>query len=360
MSIALVRNHFRLKNMKNVILLCGMRFLTFFCLAIMLSLSSTARCQERYRLVFWNVENLFDVWDDTTKNDDAFTPSGENHWTSQRYETKLSHICKTLVALGDSGKGRHSMPMLVGMAEVENDKVLRDLCNGTPLRRYRYGYIHFESPDQRGIDNALLYRQKEFSPFLAETVRVSDSVEGFFTRDILLVGGVTRQGDTLFAIIVHMPSKRGGTTSERRRMVVAGRLRETMEQVRQAYPGAAIVVAGDFNASPTEREIKVVLMHGLGGRFINLMEHMEPGRGSYKYLDHWSFIDQIIVSANMLEGESGLFLSGREAHLFDAPFLLLDDEKYLGKKVFRTYQGIKYQGGYSDHLPVYIDMEHRR
>lgn len=333
-----------------------MRFLTFLFIIAVLMSPHKAMGQGCYRLVFWNVENLFDIMDDTTRNDEAFTPAGDNHWTMERYNKKLSMICKTLVALGEDGGSGSGMPMLIGMAEVENDKVLRDLCRGTPLRRYRYDFVHFDSPDRRGIDNALLFRRKEFTPFLSKTVYVSDTSNGFFTRDILLVGGVTRTGDSLFVLVNHFPSKRGGMEAERRRELVARRLRTVMDSIRMLYPSAAVVAMGDFNASPNDREIAECLMRHNDGCYINLMEKMEHGKGSYKYQDNWSFIDQIIVAAGMMDGRCGLKVKDGEAHLFDAQFLLLDDEKYLGKKLFRTYQGQKYLGGYSDHLPVYVDL----
>ncbi|MBQ6098054.1 MAG: endonuclease/exonuclease/phosphatase family protein, partial [Bacteroidales bacterium] len=110
-------------------------------------------------MAFWNVENLFDTQDDSTRNDDDFTPAGKNNWTAKRYKTKQQNLCKTIIAMGStSQKGsKLEMPLAIGLAEVENGKVLRDLCNGTPLRKFKYKYIHYDSPDKRGIDNALLY-----------------------------------------------------------------------------------------------------------------------------------------------------------------------------------------------------------
>ncbi len=347
--------------MEKRFLLRRMCFLTF----LFLSLSS-AFCQKNtncdsYRLVFWNVENLFDIWDDSTRADEAFTPEGEYRWTNKRYKTKLQHLCQTLVAIGNDHMEKLHMPLLIGMAEVENDKVLRDLCKGTPLRRYHYEYIHFESPDKRGIDNALLYRRGQFKPFLSQTIPVSDSSADFYTRDILLVEGCLPNGDTLIILVNHFPSKRGGATADLRRMNIARTLRYTLDTLALVHPQAAVMAMGDFNAAPGEPEIREGLMKGQltpDNHFVNLMETIEPGRGSYKYQDQWSCIDQIIISRNLMEHASGnairFFTDG--ACIFEGDFLLLEDEKYLGKKIFRTYLGMRYKGGYSDHLPVYIDL----
>ena len=317
------------------------------------------------------MENLFDTWDDSTCNDDAFTPEGDNHWSDKRYRTKLNGIFKTIAAIGQAGGQRDMMPMAIGLAEVENDKVLRDLCQGTPLRRQGYRFIHFDSPDLRGIDNALLYRPDIFTPFLSQAISVSDSIH--HTRDILLVEGVTAQGDTLILLVNHFPSKLGGADAQERRMWIAAKLRAVMDTLQSNHPCAGIVVTGDFNASPSETEIYHHLVHNGNEAFVNLMELVAPGVGTHKYQGNWTCLDQIIVSRNLLadgDRRSGgmhalqsclsvphLLIDGGSAHIFDADFLLVDEEKNLGKKPFRTYIAMKYQGGYSDHLPVYVDLK---
>lgn len=336
------------------------KYLTFQFLLLSLIISTNVQGQSELRIVFWNVENLFDIWDDSTKADDAFTPEGDYHWTMKRYRTKLSHLSQTIVALGDKGEGRLQMPILIGMAEVENDKVLRDLCRGTSLRRYHYNYIHYESVDRRGIDNALLYRSDQFRPYHSESINISDTANGFYTRDILQVEGVTLSGDSLIVIVNHFPSKRGGITADRRRMQIARELRRRMDDICADHPQAAVIVVGDFNASPSEPEIREGLMRREEDStvtFVNLMETIPPGRGSYKYQDYWSCLDQIIVSKNLLDGRIPLQHTDTVGHIFAAPFMLLDDAKHLDQKIYRTFLGQRYQGGYSDHLPVYIDLK---
>lgn len=334
-----------------------MRFLTFLFTAIIAFQCQSAVAQNYMRIAFWNVENLFDTQDDSTRNDDSFTPNGENHWSTKRYQTKLRNLYKTITAMCGNGE-EFNPPIIIGLAEVENDKVLRDLCQSTPLRKMGYSFVHFDSPDLRGIDNALLYRKELFTPIHAEAISLSDSNKAFFTRDILLVQGVTTLGDTLIMLINHFPSKRGGANADKHRKEAANKLREIMDSIGAAHASSAIIVTGDFNASPNEPEVVPILVstHPKGAAYINLMSCIESGRGSHKYQDNWSCIDQIIVSSNLTDGSLGIHTVTPCAQIFDAEFLLVDDEKYLGKKPFRTYLGPRYIGGYSDHLPIYIDI----
>ena len=326
----------------------------FFYIAVASPLKSAA--QDCYRLVFWNVENLFDTWNDSTRNDDEFTPTGRNRWSQKRYKTKLNHIYQTIAALGDDSCGHLNMPLVVGLAEVENDKVLSDLTKGTPLRHSNYRYIHFDSPDARGIDNALLYRKELYKPYFSQAINVSN--KQLTTRDILLVEGTDLNGDTLIFLVNHFPSKRGGETADKHRSSIAKRLRLLMDTLSAAHKSAVIIVMGDFNASPDDTQVMGEIAKDNDNSFVNLMANAKAGEGSYNYQGHWSFIDQIIVSKNVTTDNSGspFRLKTKQGRAFRAGFLLIDDEKNLSEKVYRTYLGVKYQGGYSDHLPVYIDL----
>ena len=316
--------------------------------------------QKDYRLVFWNVENLFDTHDDTTKNDDAFTPTGTNHWNSQRYRTKVQHLCQALTALGERGDGRFDMPVVVGLAEVENARVLRELCRGTGLRRFGYDFVHFDSPDARGIDNALLYRKKAYRPFLCQAITMSDSSRGWLTRDLLLVEGTLTTGDTLMLLVCHLPSKRGGSNAERQRMYVAQRLRTVMDTLLAAHPTAATVVMGDFNSEPYE--LRGILTPEGDSSYRNLMGGAPPGTGSYLFQGHWSWLDQMLVSRTLLPGDSVgcLELLQEQGQRFEADFLMTESPQHLDRAPRRTFQGWHYLGGYSDHLPIYIDLQRRR
>ena len=317
-------------------------FIAVVIVIILLPASAYAQKGWRWTMAFWNVENYFDTRRDTLKDDCAFTPEGDNHWTPRRYQDKQNKIFKTIAAM--------QWPVVVGMAEVENDHVLRDLCRNTPLRKMSYDFVHFESPDQRGIDCALLYRKGLFEVFEARNIYVSDTAEGFYTRDLLLVGGVLNDTlgttDTCYILVNHWPSKRGGATADRYRMAIAQRLRHTMDSLQRNHPAALVLAMGDFNATSDEEAISRGL--GFDGEernpegFYNLMHSMPRGEGSYKYRDTWSTIDQMIANRKLT------------VELFAPDYLLVDDEKYMGRKPFRTYTGMTYLGGYSDHLPVMV------
>lgn len=287
-------------------------------------------------VAFWNVENFFDIHNDTLKDDDDFTPYGRNHWNNARYEKKRNDIYKTILALGDEREGA---PMLVGLAEVENEYVLRYLCRGTPLRMAHYGWVHFESPDRRGVDVALLYRTDLFALQWAKAIDVSDTAVDFYTRDLLLTKGVTSRGDTIYVAVCHLPSKLGGDWAEKQRVRIAGVLRHTLDTIATLHPHAYVVAMGDFNSDPQALDVTTE-------GFTNLMSGQGAWTGSYKYREQWSFIDQILVSDNLLPLIRG------EAGRLEADFLLELDRRYGGCKPRRTYAGYRYRGGVSDHLPV--------
>lgn len=307
-------------------------------LIILFPTFAAAQQDARRCIAFWNVENFFDIHHDTLKNDYEFTPEGTYHWSYNRYLDKRNKIFKMLATL--------DYPAIMGLAEVENSTVLQDLCLGTPLRQKGYRYIHYESPDKRGIDCALLYREDCFKLLETQAINVSNSEKNFFTRDILLVVGVLGEGDTCCLLVNHWPSKSGGSKTRRRRMAVAQLLRHTMDSLALAHPNALVLAMGDFNASPDEEAIRKGMGFGRTGRndegFTNLMITIPKGEGTYKYQGSWSCIDQIL---------SNRFLT---PIIIQPEYMLLPDTRYLGVKPFRTYLGLRYQGGYSDHLPIAI------
>ena len=294
----------------------------------------------RWQMAFWNVENFFDTQHDTLKEDIAFTPMGENHWTAKRYADKRNKIYKMVAAM--------QWPAIVGLAEVENDRVLRDLCLYTPLRKQGYEFVHYESPDKRGIDCALLYRKGVFKVFESRRIDVSDSTENFYTRDILFVGGVLGEKDSCYIFVNHWPSKRNGAVAERHRIEIARLLLGLMDSLQQEHPTALVLAMGDFIAAPEEDAISKGLGFEGGCRnaagLYNLMCKMAVGEGSYKYKDTWSRIDQMIANRELT------------AEVFAPDFMLTDDTRYMGMKPFRTYSGMRYLGGYSDHLPIIVSI----
>lgn len=316
------------------------------------------------RVVFYNVENLFDTRDDTLTLDDEFTPRGEKRWTRARYEAKLLSVARVVRAAGGE-----ECPLLVGLAEVENRWVLRDLAARTSLAGAGYGVLHRDSPDPRGMDVALLYRREWFRVVDSAFLRVPLSPES--TRDILYCEGVLAGRDTLHVFVCHFPSMRGGERrSEWKRGRAASVLRAKIDSLQRARPSAAVLVMGDFNGAfgtPALRLLRLrdpgPLAAGASGRLACADTVLydtgcwlrRTGRGTYRYQGRWQTLDHIVVSGSLLNGARPLRAASRLA-VFDAGFLLETDRSSFGRKPFRTYAGPRYLGGYSDHLPVYIEL----
>jgi hypothetical protein len=309
---------------------------------------------QEYTVMFYNVENLFDTVDDTTKDDDEFLPGGSRRWTEKRYWQKINALSRVIAAAGG-----WEPPALIGLCEVENENVVRDLAYGSVLAGAGYKVIHRESPDTRGIDLALLYR--------ADIVRVADCRswipdmamgEVFDSRNLLYIKTFFG-ADTLHLILCHWPSRRGG-------MLAAGDVRESMAQLvrikadsLQSSSGnkASIIVTGDFNAAPNDTLMTLITS---GGHLINTAKTVaDSGKGSYRYQGRWEMIDQILVSYSVTDTVGPLYIDPLSFRVFDAPFLLADDPDYPGNKPFPTYDGFRWSGGYSDHLPVLITVTHR-
>lgn len=318
-----------------------------------------------YRIMFYNVENLFDVDNDSLTNDEEFTPDGVRYWTEYRYKQKLNNIYKVIVALGG-----WELPQIVGLSEVENRKVLDDLLNYTPLYKSDYKIVHYDSPDRRGIDVALLYRSSFFTPFFHTPINVKWPVNigTGTTRDILLVSGVTNNGDTLHIFVNHWPSRWGGQMeTEEKRMYVAQLLKKQTDSIFKADSDARVIIMGDLNDYPTDRSLTESLKAETqftnikSNKLYNLSYYLQEVKkeGTHKYDGRWGVLDQIIVSGTLLDTTNMIYTSIDDIHIFSQDFLLEKDDKYTGNKVNRTYIGYKYHGGYSDHLPTYLDIRRK-
>lgn len=312
------------------------------------------------RFVFYNTENLFDTYDDPAKIDEEFLPWGIKGWNRERYEDKLHKIFKVMVNIGG-----WELPDLIGLCEIENRAVLEDLLNKTPLSREKYGIIHEDSPDARGIDVGFLYRRDKFLPIEHEAIHIDLPDDSVTTRDILRIKGALDKRDTVHIFICHFPSKRGGqAVSEPKRIYVAGVLRAKVDSLLAADPDAAIIITGDFNDEPLNISIHDVLKAGGNWNemdsdsLYNFMyrKQADDGRGSYKYGGFWDMLDQFIVSKGLMEGRKGIYVSPSSGQIYEAPWLLEEDPEAPGMKPFRTYGGAYYYGGYSDHLPIYLDI----
>ncbi len=313
-----------------------------------------ARAQENQLIVmFYNTENLFDTEDDPEKTDEGFTPEGNYHWTKARLYKKLNNLARVILASGEWDN-----PSIIGLCEVENRNVLQMFTQYTALKSVGYRFIHYESPDPRGIDVALLYNPDDFMPLISRPIRVkNEKGELLQTRDILYVKGLVRDIDTLHIFVNHWPSKYGSVAgSLPRRFAAALTLKQQVDSL--LHQGEAnILIMGDLNDNPFDISVKDVLQACIDtanceSSLINLMAPLmkTQNAGSHKFQGQWDIIDNIIVSKTLYEGK--LHLRARKAKIFAPPFMLTKDKNYTGKKIYRTYNGMKYEGGYSDHLPV--------
>jgi len=310
------------------------------------------------RFMFYNVENLFDTYNDSSKDDDAFLPGGVMRWNLSRYNKKINSLYKTIVAAGE-----WNSPAVVAFCEVENRKVIEDLVYDTYLSKYKYGIIHEESPDQRGIDVCLIYRKDCVSILDYKYWIPSGIMKKDFTSRSVLYAKVAIDRDTIHLIVNHWPSRRGGVLSgEDLRMKIAEMVREKTDSVMNESPySAKIIILGDFNCTPDDQVVRSLIVSSDSVNFlVNLSENRAlNGEGTYRYMGEWEMIDQIIVSDKMISCDNGLYTNAKMLKIFRPDFLLQKDPKYPGFTPFSTYRGYKYQGGYSDHLPVLIDIKIR-
>jgi predicted extracellular nuclease len=317
------------------------------------------------RACFYNVENLFDTEDDTLINDDEFLPKGAKGWSYTRYQQKLNNIYKTMSAVGGWG----GPPEINGFCEIENKRVLEDLLKKTPYQKYNYKIVHENSPDARGIDVGFIYRPTSFQYIGHEAIRVKFPFDTLAkTRDVLHVWGTVMNKDTLHVFVNHWPSRRGGqAASEPRRVFVAGLIRAKIDSIYKSSSNANILVMGDFNDDSENKSLHKVLRakhhenEVESNDMFNYMHELSKNWkfGSHKYQGHWGTLDHIIVSSPLLknkEDENRLHAGKKGAKIFTARFLLEEDKRYMGFQPFRTYGGPKFLGGFSDHLPVYIDL----
>lgn len=319
-------------------------------LSVVVCLFGQNRNSEPAGIMFYNVENLFNPEHNEGKNDLEFTPDGDRRWTRFRQMKKESNICRVILFAG-----RWNPPVLVGMCEVEDRKVLESLVFNTGLQHLDYSIIHFDSPDRRGIDVALLYRRSRFSVLHAAPQPVIFDEDNRPTRDILYVKGMLDGKDTLHVMVNHWPSRWGGEmATSNKRKTASSILANICDSVLKQSPGASIVAMGDFNDGPGDESLG-----NMKGRLVNLAENAGGDElGTIKYRHEWDYFDQILVSESLLphyEG-SNLILKDDHMKIISAPFLLEDDPMYPGKMLNRTYRGLKYHGGFSDHLPVYVEI----
>ncbi len=297
-----------------------------------------------FTFVELNCENLFDTRHDSLKQDTEFLPTAVRRWTPYRYWHKLNRIGQAIVSCGVLDT-LSVMPDMVALTEVENDSVLTDLTRRSLLRQAGYEYVMTASPDERGIDVALMWSPFAFRLIRHHAIRI-DPPKGFRpTRDILYASGEVITGDTLHVFVVHAPSRASGERATRPyRQLVANRLANAVDSVRLISPQARILVAGDFNDYSGDAALQTLLAHGLVEVSQNAVGR-HGAKGTYRWHGRWDSLDHLFCCERLA---SRLL----ECRINDAPFLLEEDSKYGGMKPWRTYQGPKYLGGFSDHLPL--------
>lgn len=299
--------------------------------------------QKRWCVATWNVENMFDVQHDTLHSDQEFLPDGERRWTPFRYWTKLNAVAQVITAMGED-----DFPLLVGLQEVENDTVMRDLTERSLLRGAGYKYVMTDGPDHRGVDVALLYQPMRAQLLQWHPVRVPSQKNGFRpTRDILYAQLRLFTNDTLHVIVCHLPSKAGGVlNADAHRHLAAGVLREVVDSVLNCHAESKVLVMGDFNASQRE-SVFHPLMPPLHETLPTTRRALRRARGTYFYKGLWSYLDHILVSGAVVRWQP----SSMQAEEFRLPSLL--DAKGVPH---RTYRGPVYNGGISDHLPLVLSL----
>ena len=307
--------------------------------------------KQRYTVAFYNLENLFDPKRNSKILDKDYTPDGAKKWTVERYHRKLAKLAKTIVNIGE--KDHPYPPALIGVAEAENNSVLTALLHTDPMDDLDYGFIHFDSPDERGIDTGLIYRKRFFKVLHSEPlVLLVDNPGGVrdTTRDILYVKGELNK-ELVHVFVNHWPSRRDGdVATEYKRVIAAKEIVLKIEQIRLEELDPNIIVMGDFNDDPSSKSLQDLKE---GAALFNPMEtlHIPDSQGSSVYGNKWNMFDQILVSNSFFNYEKNTH-SFDSAAIYDDKSLKEKKGKYKGSP-YRTFVSDRYMGGYSDHFPVY-------
>ncbi|HKK63872.1 MAG TPA: endonuclease/exonuclease/phosphatase family protein [Bacteroidales bacterium] len=298
--------------------------------------------------MFYNVENLFYPQDDsTTDADDDFTPAGIRKWTWNRYHNKTAQLCK--IILGING---WEPPDVICFCEIENRNVLTDIVNHQLLINYQYRVIHRESPDHRGMDVGMIYREDRIACTDSGWIKMHHNGHLEHTREIMTAEFMfhvsNKEQDTLICFMNHWSSKYGGAIeSQPKRMTQASMLIDSIDSIRATYPERTIIAGGDFNERTTEPACSRLSQKG------SLREIVpSPEKGTYKYQGRWGRIDHVFMKDSCKKYDVSLTV-------WHHPFLLEADEKFTGDKPRRTYSGYAYNGGISDHLPLLLKMVYR-
>lgn len=345
-----------------VTLLIGIIALSFACKKPAINKSNTdaESTAKTLWVAYYNVENLFDTENDPRCNDEEFLPDSKKEWTPERYQKKLQHIRAVLDSINTSG----FFPDIIGLEEIENQKTLTDLVQTLNQVGTTYAFAHFDSPDERCIDVALLYNTATFELGKSTSIPIALPDPRDKTRDILYVNGKVG-GEPLHIFVNHWPSRRTGEKeSEEKRVAAAQTLRNQVETILQKDSQAKIIIGGDFNDHPDNISLEKTLgaspdaaSHSL---LVNLLyTSAKNGEGSHSYKGSWGMLDQIIVSPSITNSTTGVRLDKTaKASVFKRDFILFKNSQTGEVAPNKTYGGDKYYGGYSDHLPVFVKLSY--
>jgi len=326
----------------------------------------TVKAQKHdYRAIitgFYNCENLYDTINDPIKNDEQFLPSSEYHYNSHVYFDKIGRLSSVISQIGI--EYNPDGLAILGLAEIENDTVLNDLINSKDLADRKWKYVHYNSPDVRGVDVAMLYNPKYFRVLNSASLFVQlpgGSKDSWFTRDVLYVKGILA-GDTIHVFVNHWPSRSGGEErSIPARAAAASVVKHKVDSLNCISLNTKILIMGDLNDDPISPSLTKVLGAKIkledvekGGIFNPFGEMYKKGIGTSPYQDAWGLFDQSLISEAWLDqNQSGFFF--KKAVIFNREFMLQKTGKYRGY-TRRTWDGTTYNYGYSDHFPVFLLM----
>ena len=338
--------------------------LTFFLLGAVMSQAQEKRKFKIHTVAFYNVENLFDTINDPNKNDEASPMMKLKTNLSGVYKKKIQNMAMVISQIG--AKESKNSPAIIGLSEVENRVVVEDLANDPELYSKDYGVIHFDSPDERGIDVALMYQKALFTPLSSSTheLKLIDDAKGTrdYTRDQLLVSGYL-EGDFVHVIVNHWPSRSGGEEKSRSKREAAATLnKHLIDSLQSNDPYAKIFSLGDFNDNPGNDSVKKILkavedkeLVGLKGIYNPMESIYKTGVGTNAYKGVWFLFDQILISKPLLDDDYSSF-KFYKAGIFNAPYLINKKGPYKGFP-FRSFTyNDGFIGGFSDHLPVYVHL----
>lgn len=337
---------------KNLLMLC-----------IALFSVATLYAQEKpYSVVFYNLENLFDIYDDPETHDEEFTPSGVKQWNEIKYQKKLTNMERVLF---DIAKIQKDYPIVIGVSEIENRTVLEDLISQPNLKGANYRICHYDSPDARGVDVAFLYRSDVFKLEGSDNIKLKvEELPNFRTRDLVVMWG-TIEGEPFYFLVSHWPSRLGGKeASQFKRDACARQIRQIKDSLLRENPATKVIVMGDFNDDATDASI--VKTMGAKGKVKELVEGdffnpyiamLRAGLGTLAYQDAWNLFDNICVTENLVNAKSGelKLIKGNKyyGNIFTRPYMLQQEGQYKGYPL-RTFVTNNFQNGFSDHFPVYI------